>query len=376
MATAPNLSDQAVQAHMRSVIQRVATGPEYSKDISFDEARDTMRAILKDQADPVQAGVFLIALRMKRETDAENGGILQAILESTDQVVADVDEVLDIAEPYDGYMRGLPIMPFLPAVLAACGLPTFSHGLEEVGPKFGSTHRKILRAAGVNVNLSSTQAAAALAQEGLAWAYVDRSKSCKPLHDLVPLRQRIVKRPVITTVEVLTRPIQGRNKTHLMTGYVHKPYPPVYERLAKQAGYDSAVIVRGVEGGVAPSLNKPSRYFAYLGIDGDLDQVEITPDQLGIEQKSRCVEIPESLTNKNDPDATVDVEALSQAAAESGLQALQGKQSPARDSLIYAGAIMLSHTGRANSLNNGAEMVEQVIDSGLALRHFEAAVQK
>ncbi|MGH8569613.1 MAG: hypothetical protein ACREXU_16800, partial [Gammaproteobacteria bacterium] len=43
-------------AFMRSVIQRIATGPEMSKDISRDEARLAMRAILEGQVDPVQAG--------------------------------------------------------------------------------------------------------------------------------------------------------------------------------------------------------------------------------------------------------------------------------------------------------------------------------
>ena len=104
---------------MRSIIGRVATGPEYSKDLSFEESRAAMHYILNNRADPVQAGVYLIALRMKRETDAENGGSLQAILDETEQMVADVDAVVDIAEPYDGYMRGAPVMAFLPA-LAGC----------------------------------------------------------------------------------------------------------------------------------------------------------------------------------------------------------------------------------------------------------------
>ena len=68
---------------MRSYIQRVATGPEYSKDISFEEARDAMQHILDGTADPVQAGIFLIALRMKRETLDENGGSLQAIIDAS-----------------------------------------------------------------------------------------------------------------------------------------------------------------------------------------------------------------------------------------------------------------------------------------------------
>ncbi|MEA3410214.1 MAG: hypothetical protein U9R74_01590 [Pseudomonadota bacterium] len=66
---------------INACIQKVATGPEYSKDIAFEEARDTMRLILGRRVDPVQAAVYLIALRMKRETDDENLGSLQAILD-------------------------------------------------------------------------------------------------------------------------------------------------------------------------------------------------------------------------------------------------------------------------------------------------------
>ncbi len=101
---------------MRSYIQRVATGPEYSKDISFAEARDAMTHILNTSADPVQAGIFLIALRMKRETLDENGGCLQAIIDASNMVAADVDHIIDVADPYDGYTRGTPVSPFIPAV--------------------------------------------------------------------------------------------------------------------------------------------------------------------------------------------------------------------------------------------------------------------
>ena len=51
------------QANMRSIIQRIATGPTMSKDIAQGEARDAMTAILRGEIDPVQAGIFFIALR-------------------------------------------------------------------------------------------------------------------------------------------------------------------------------------------------------------------------------------------------------------------------------------------------------------------------
>ena len=357
---------------MRSYIQRVATGPEYSKDITFEEARDAMRHILAGTADPVQAGIFLIALRMKRETLDENGGSLQAIMDSSTIVTADVDHVIDIADPYDGYIRGLPMSPFLPAVLAACGLHAVSHGAESVGPKYGATHRKVLRAANVDVDLTPQQAVQQINDPEVGWAYLDQREICPPLHNLIPLRTKIVKRPVITTVEVLIGPVRGRRTTHLMTGYVHKPYPPVYEHLAKLAGFDSAVLVRGVEGGVIPSLKQESKYFEYRD-KGELAEVNIHPQQVNVHQDVRAVPLPElpPAAEGDETAAKVDVEALARHAAETGLAALEGRQGPARDSLIYAGAIMLTHAGMKENLQDAAEKVRTVIDSGNALRHFQ-----
>lgn len=372
MTTIEQQADSRTNLAMRSYIQRVATGPEYSKDITFEEARDAMRHILAGTSDPVQTGIFLIALRMKRETLDENGGSLQAIIDSSTIVTADVDHVVDIADPYDGYIRGLPMSPFLPAVLAACGLHVVSHGAESVGPKYGATHRKVLRAANVDVDLTPQQAVQQINDPEVGWAYLDQRVICPALHDLIPLRTKIVKRPVITTVEVLIGPVRGKRTTRLMTGYVHKPYPPVYEHLAKLAGFDSAVLVRGVEGGVIPSLKQESKYFEYYD-KGELTEINIHPRQANIQQDVRAVPLPDlpPAAEGDETAAKVDVAALARRAAETGLAALEGKQGPARDSLIYAGAIMLAHTGTERNLQNTAERVRTAIDSGNALRHFQ-----
>jgi anthranilate phosphoribosyltransferase len=361
---------------MRSCIQKVATGPEYSKDLPFAEAHAVMRHILEGKSDPVQAAVLLIALRMKRETDEENAGVLQAILDTMNPVTAAVEEVIDVADPYDGYTRSLPVSPFLPAVFAACGLPAVSHGLEAVGPKYGVTHRKVLHAAGIDVDLAPQQAAARLAEPAVGWAYVDQKTSTPRLHDLIPLRTQIVKRPLLTTVEVLTGPVRGTASTHLMTGYVHKAYPPIYARLARHAGFASAAIIRGVEGGVIPSLKQPANVFCYHD-GGDEYPLEVHPGMIGIEQPTRAVPLPKdiapSVAEADENATTIDSMAAAQAAAKTGMAALQGAPGPARDSLIYGAAIMLHHLGRHASLRDAAAAVAGAIDSGAALAHFTSA---
>jgi anthranilate phosphoribosyltransferase len=360
---------------MRSIIQRIATGPDMSKDISQQEARAGMRAVLDNAVDPVQAAVFLIALRMKRETDEENRGILDAIRDISTCVTAPVDEVLDLSDPYNGYNRSLPAAPFLPAVLAACGIHTVSHGVETMSPKFGITHRRVLRATGVPVNLAVEQAAARLGDDHIGWSYVDQDAYCPQLHDLSTLRTSIIKRQAITTVEVLTGPIRGKQKTHFMSGYVHRPYTRVYTMLARHSGFDSALLVRGVEGGIIPSLRQKGKMVYYH--DRGAEQVqEFDPTDIGIRQEVRATPLPEDLPPRpaeDDVGADFDVTAAAQLAAEAGIDALNGKPGSSYDALVYAGAIALWHLQKYDDLAGAAERIREVLNNGKALEHFNNA---
>ena len=362
---------KTMQTHilMHSILQRIATGPELSKDISLDEARDATVAILHDQVDPVQAALFFIALRMKRESRDEFKGVLDGVREVVDGVTAEVDHVIDIADPYGGYNRTLPAAPFLPPLLAECGLHPISHGLSAVGPKFGITHRQVLQAAGVDVDLDPRQAAERLSAPDTGWAYIDQASFCKPLHDLIPLRTQMIKRQVLTTVEVLAKPVAGKQQTHFVSGYVHKPYPPVYAMLARHVGFDSALLVRGIEGGIIPSLRQDGNYFSYHD-RGEEIGVDIHPDMVGITQTLRAVPLPENLPKIARPGdeiaIAVDVKDAALAAADAGMQALNGKQGVTYDSLVYTGALILKHMGKHDNLKEAAEAVRAVLDSGKA----------
>lgn len=363
---------------LRPYIQKVATGPEYSKDLDFDEAYQATKIILSGQADPVQAAVLLIGLRMKRETDDENGGMLKAIMDNSEQVVAQSDRVVDVADPYDGYTRSVPVSPFLPAVLAACGLPAVSHGVKKLGPKFGATHHSVLSMAGMPVDKTCRQAAEALADHEVGWAYVDQRQFCPKMHALIDLRTQIIKRPALTTVEVLTGPIRGRRSTHLLTGYVHKAYPPVYAHLAEVAGFDDAILIRGVEGGVIPSLRQTATAYVHDCPSKQSRPWELNPSEIGIKEKHRAVPLPESFpkvkVKMDDIASDYDIEKLSELAAATGLDAIRGKAGLAYHALVYAASIVLSQLQKT-SLTAAAEQVRKTIQSGKAWSHFHAFSQ-
>lgn len=360
------------RALMRSIIQRIATGPELSKDISRAEARAGMLSILDGHIDPVQSAIFLIALRMKRETDEEYLGVLEALRDATHIVSADVEELVDVADPCDGFNRSLPASPFLPAVLAACGVPALSHGVESMGPKFGVTTRQVLEAAGLPVDLTPGEAAARIADPALGWAYLDQRVFCPKLHALTALRTLIVKRPALTTIETLLGPVRARGRTHLLTGFVHKAYPRIYALLARASGFDSALIVRGVEGGVTPSLRQSGRLFHYTGTEEE-KEVTLLPADFGIADGVRpATQSNTQRENSGAEGAETPFDAASAArdAAAAGLAALRGTAGPIRDALISAGAICLWHLGRSDSLRIAADVIREALDSQRALTHL------
>ena len=359
---------------MTSIIKRVATGPELSKSISYDEARAGMRLVLDGLADPVQAAVFLIGLRVKRETDDENKGVLQAILDRTKIIEADVDELVDIADPYNGYARSLPSSPFLAALLAESGVPAVSHGIETVAPKFGVTHSQILAAAGVSVNMPVEGIAKQISNPEIGWAYADQSAFCPSLYGLTDFRKRIVKRAAISTAEVLTGPIRGRKKTHLLSGYVHNEYPPIYTMLARHSGFNSTLLLRGTEGGVTPSLRKRGEFVRYWEDSKDTF-VEADPTEIGIESENRLVPIPPALLPDKDRDfapAESNGE-IARLSAKEGLDALQGAKSATSDALLFSASLTLWHLERYSSVKEAAVTVRKILSSGKAAERFKRA---
>ncbi|MFK7892757.1 MAG: anthranilate phosphoribosyltransferase [Granulosicoccus sp.] len=359
--------------HMRSVLQKIATGPTLSKNLSHDEARRAMRLILDGEADPVQAGIFLIALRMKRETDDELAGVLDAINSGGEKTPLFVDKLVTIVDPYDGFVRSTPTGAFLAPVLAACGLKVLIHGVHSMGPKFGTSHQQVLQAAGVALPQSTRAAARQIEDVEKGWAYLSQHQFAPELATLNDLRTRIVKRPCLTTLEVAVNAFKPLRESHLVTGYVHKPYPPIYARIAAQGGFSSATIIRGVEGGVIPSLTQSSRFFQ--SADGkSLKQTDLEPASLAIEREERAVPLPATLVNNDvrsvkSPDNPF-AEALASHAATCGIQALQGQAGYTRDALVFGGAVILLSQGQAFGLREAADRVMGVLDDGSALSRW------
>jgi len=365
---------------MRSAVARVAAGPELSKDLSYDDTREVMRIILSGHADPVQSAVYFIGLRMKRETDEEFRAIMDATRFETQTVTAQAKNVVVMAEPYNGFNRTVPGSLFSLPILAACGVPAYSHGVELVGPKFGVTHHTIMRALGATPLKSAQAVADQLDEKDVGWGYVDQAQFCPALHSLTQLRARMIKRPAMSTTESMLCPIKGVEGTHLVTGYVHKPYKDTYAMLARHCDFQSYLLIKGTEGGVVPSFRAPARVVRGVkkttsaNSEYEHGEVEFDLNEISMQREYRALDIPDTVTKSNITGLKWDIDSLADTCAQKGLAALGGEQGAVQDAAIMAAALILWHQRVCNDMAEAVKTAKKTIASGEALARLNALI--
>lgn len=344
---------------MRQVLARVAVGPRGSRDLDRAEAREATRLCLEREASDIQIAVFLIAMRLKRETADENLGVMDALLAASEVVVAETPDLVSLADPYDGYARGPHFAPVVAAILAACGQPAVVHGAWTTAPKEGLTARQVLEhrglALGVGGGRESVHAAAArLSARGLA--YVDLEDFCPALHALGGLRREIAKRVCLATLEKLVTPLRGRERTHLVAGHVHAGYEALMVQVADELGLHSALVLEAGEGHVDPWVHRDTA--CTLWRRGS------AAEPLALQPKSYGLLISER------PDWPP-----MEASVVSDLwdEALHRKRRTAAGQTVrLLSGTVLFQTGRASTIMRGIGLAHQAITSGAARDNLAA----
>jgi anthranilate phosphoribosyltransferase len=259
------------EQRMQGYLQKIATGPKMSKDLTREEAEDGLRSILNGSVSQVRAGIFLIAARMKLETVEENIGYWQALDKTTIQHEIPFEKILQIADPFDGFNRvpyfGFFVMP----VLAAMGLPAYGHSARSLPPKFGITFEDLL---GNHYGVSSTDSGEkriALLKKH-RFGYLSTRHTNPALEGLRDMRREIVKRPMLATLEKMLMPVKAkRGGNFLASGYFHKGYEISMLAVARLSEFDKTILGNGAEGTTFYGVHKDARVF----IDaGDKDPVE------------------------------------------------------------------------------------------------------
>jgi anthranilate phosphoribosyltransferase len=255
----------------RATIKAIGTGPRGSRALSFDEARAAMGELLAGDVSDVQAGAFLVAMRIKGETPEELAGLAQGLRDAAPGVrAAGGRPLVACAGAYDGTTDG-PHLGLAAALLAAsAGAGVVVHCGDALGPKYGVTPAEVLEALGGPPRPGIEESLAMLERSGVA--LVHAGEALPGWRRLAALRDQVGVRGPVHSAEKLVDWLGARR---FVVGHSHAPYAERICGALDLLGAERAVAVRGIEG---TDVLRPGRPVA-AAAGG---RVEL-PEQLGVQ---------------------------------------------------------------------------------------------
>jgi anthranilate phosphoribosyltransferase len=319
------------------IVKHVGRGARLAKDLDFDEARDTMSRLSAADADPVQLGGFLIALRMKGESADELAGFTAAlrahvVFDLAGQADVDVDLHADGRE-------GRPSLTLASAcVAAACGVKVLVRGA------FSSNFAKndtgdSLASLGLDAHAGAGAQARALAA---GVAVMDVAGYAPRIAALLALRERLGVRTCVNSAVKLLDPAGTRRQ---LVGIFHGPYHAPVAGAAARLGAVRAAIVQAPGGVPEISPDKPTRVsLVDAGVVGE-------PAALATPRGPALPEADERL-----------VEAVLGGAGPAG----------ATHATLLGASLMLWAAGRVDSPSGPSPAASEALASGAAARVLDA----
>jgi anthranilate phosphoribosyltransferase len=338
----PTRSRHADYSGFRGTLKLVGTGPRGSRDLSFDEARDALAALLCGEVSPAQAGAFLIATRIKGESPAELSGYAQALRDAAVPLRTAIRRpLIACAGAYDGTLEAPHLSLTAGVVAAACGAGVIVHSGSRVGPKYGVTARDVLAGLGGPSSPTPAESEAMLERAGVT--LVDTSQVVAGWAALVSVRNEIGLRGPVHSAEKLIDYFGARR---FVVGYTHSAYADRLLGALELLGAERAIAVRGIEGS---DVVRPGRPIAHDGHG----KIEL-PERLG-----ETIRAP-----GGDHASALLTEAI-----------LDGShRGPERAAVVLSAAIRLYAAGIVRDARDGLDRADAAISGGSALETLNAMV--
>jgi anthranilate phosphoribosyltransferase len=174
------------------------------ENLSAEESRHAMLAVLSGEATTPQIAAFLVALRMKGETAQELLGFARAMREKSAriEVPSDSEPLLDTCGTGGDGGSTFNISTIAAFVVAGAGVRVAKHGNRSFSSQCGSAD--ILEELGVNVSISADQVAQSIRQVGIGFLFAPLlHPAMKHAH---PARLELKMRTVFNLLGPLTNP--------------------------------------------------------------------------------------------------------------------------------------------------------------------------
>jgi len=188
---------------MIDLIKEVGRGKRGARDLTYEEALRAAEMILEGEATDAQIGAFLVAERIKSETENEIAAFADALRKRA--LRRPLPGAVDCAGPYDG--RRESFYATLPAafILAASGVPAALHGSRPLPPKWGVTLQDVLAVWGADCASPAGLERLLRAADETKVQFVPAELGGPPLARMRGIREQLGLRTVLNTAEKLIR---------------------------------------------------------------------------------------------------------------------------------------------------------------------------
>ncbi len=323
-------------------IQHLVNG----QDLSEQEAAQVMAEIMNGEATPAQIAAFLTALRIKGETIAEITGCARVMREKAHRIHTAHPNVVDTCGTGGDGSHTFNISTIAALVVAAAGVPVAKHGNRSVSSKCGSAD--LLRALGVNIELSPDRVEACLAEVGIAFLFAPLLHGAMKF--AIGPRREIAIRTIFNILGPLTNPAGAQAQ---LLGVYSAHLTEVLAGVLANLGSHHAFVVHGNDGLDEITLTGETKVTELK--EKEIQTYQITPEDFGLQRTT-----PERLQG-GDPETN----------ARIALAILQGEKGPKRDVVLLNAGVALVAGGAANTIPEGIAKASEAIDSGAAMRILE-----
>jgi anthranilate phosphoribosyltransferase len=320
--------------------------------LSAEDAEAVMGQIMTGGATEAQIGAYLMALRMKGETQDEIVGSARAMRAAAERVPTPFDgaDLLDTCGTGGDKSGTFNISTTVAFVAAGAGVRVAKHGNRASSSKCGSAD--VLAELGVNLDLTPEQVGACVEQVGIGFLFA--AKLHPAMRHAIQPRRQIAVRTIFNILGPLTNPAGARRQ---LMGVFAADLTPMLAHVLGDLGTVSALVVNGY-GGLDELTTTGENQISHYH-DGRVETYTLDPTTLGF----RGAYIHELLGD----------DAPTNAAILRGV--LDGSLRDAkRDVVLLNAAAALLAAGHAESLAEGVEQAAESIDSGAALGKLESLI--
>jgi anthranilate phosphoribosyltransferase len=322
--------------------------------MSAEQAEGVMDQVMNGEATPAQIAGFLIALRVKGETVEEIAGCARAMRRAAVSVSPRRTDIVDTCGTGGDRSGTFNISTAAAFVVAGAGLGVAKHGNRSVSSQSGSAD--VLKALGVNLELTPEQVAEAIDEVGIGFLFAPKFHPA--MRYAIGPRRELGVRTVFNILGPLTNPAGASAQLMgVYDGALIEPLAYVLKDLGSRAAY----LVHG-DGGLDELTTTGLNQVSYFGVLGAGDRViteTLDPRDLGF--------APANLDDLRgaDPDTNAAISRDVLGAKDHG---------PRRDVVLLNAAAALTVGGVTGDLRAGVARAAESVDSGAALSKLDGLI--